>query len=214
MKDSRPVVGYIRESVWHRASVSARLTQQRTELEYEAAERGIEIAQIEEDQAAGRSLRRSGLQRALAECREGRAAGIVVTRLHRLTRDLDDLATLVADAREHSYAIVALDVGLDTREADAAALVRVLGQAAGWSRRALEREALPARPPAKRRRGRPFSISPELAERIRSMRAAGRTLQGICDVLNHERIPTARGGSHWRPTSLRAVLRPPTASQE
>jgi hypothetical protein len=40
------------------------------------------------------------------------------------------------------------------------------------------------------------------------MRRSGATLQAICDTLNAEGVSTPRGGSHWRPTSLRAVLRP------
>jgi hypothetical protein len=38
------------------------------------------------------------------------------------------------------------------------------------------------------------------------MRGHGMTLQAICDRLNTEGVPTARGGHLWRPTSLRAVL--------
>jgi Recombinase len=38
------------------------------------------------------------------------------------------------------------------------------------------------------------------------MRKRGVTLQAICDKLNAEGVPTARGGRMWRPTSLRAVL--------
>ena len=58
-----------------------------------------------------------------------------------------------------------------------------------------------------RGRGRPVSTPPALAERIRTLRAGGWTLQAICDVLNAEGQPTPRGGSHWRPTSLRAILK-------
>jgi DNA invertase Pin-like site-specific DNA recombinase len=54
--------------------------------------------------------------------------------------------------------------------------------------------------------GRPASIPPDIAKRIRGMRHRGMTLQAICDVLNGEHVPTARGGRLWRPTSLRAVL--------
>ena len=214
MSRAAPLIGYLRESVWRSGSVHARLAQQRTELEHLAAENTIAVLDVEEDHAAGRSLRRPGLQRALDACREGRAAGIVVTRLDRLTRELDDLAALVAEAQERRFALVALDVRLDTRSADAVTLVRVLGQASGWSRRSLVREALPDARPAKRDRGRPFSISPSVSKRIQSMRTDGMTLQAICDVLNDEGVPTARGGSHWRPTSLRAVLRQPTTTRE
>ena len=34
------------------------------------------------------------------------------------------------------------------------------------------------------------------------------TLQAICDTLNAEGVPTPRGGTHWRPTSLRSILQP------
>jgi Recombinase len=46
----------------------------------------------------------------------------------------------------------------------------------------------------------------QLAKRIRTMRKRGMTLQAICDKFNAEGVPTPRGGSAWRPTSLRAVL--------
>ena len=34
----------------------------------------------------------------------------------------------------------------------------------------------------------------------------GLTLQAICDKLNSEGVPTPRGGTMWRPTSLRSIL--------
>jgi hypothetical protein len=48
--------------------------------------------------------------------------------------------------------------------------------------------------------------SPELAGRIRKMRASGMTLQAIADTLNREGVPTVRGGSEWRPSSVQCVL--------
>jgi hypothetical protein len=38
------------------------------------------------------------------------------------------------------------------------------------------------------------------------MRATGLTLQAIADELNEEGIPTARGGTEWRPSSVQAAL--------
>ena len=57
------------------------------------------------------------------------------------------------------------------------------------------------------RLGRPPTISPQLARRIRSLRTRGHTLEAICKRLNAEGVPTQRGGSAWPPSSLRAVLR-------
>ena len=37
------------------------------------------------------------------------------------------------------------------------------------------------------------------------MRGEGMTLQAIADRLNEEEIPTLRGGSQWRPSSVQAA---------
>src|SRR5580765_3301673 len=210
---STRLIGYARASRWAGSGHAAHLAEQRAALAAAVRFRGLDLVTIETDTLAGRSLRRPGLQAALAECREGRAGGIVVTSLDRLSRSLDDLAELFAEAHEHGYRIVCLAPSLDTAT-DAGALVEtVLAEARSWSRRTLARErARVAFEPSggSRRRGRPASTPPALAERIRAMRASGSTLQASCDTLNAEGVPTPRGGSHWRPTSLRAVLRPAT----
>ncbi len=55
--------------------------------------------------------------------------------------------------------------------------------------------------------GRPsVADRPELADRIRAMAADGMTLRQITDVLNTEGVPTARGGTEWRPSALQGVL--------
>jgi DNA invertase Pin-like site-specific DNA recombinase len=59
------------------------------------------------------------------------------------------------------------------------------------------REALALKRKEGVRLGRPQSISPKLAPRIRSMRSRGLTLQAICDKLNAEQVPTPRGGTIW-----------------
>ena len=46
---------------------------------------------------------------------------------------------------------------------------------------------------------------PHLKERISAMRTEGMTLQAIADRLNEEQIPTLRGGSLWRPSSVQAA---------
>jgi DNA invertase Pin-like site-specific DNA recombinase len=88
-------------------------------------------------------------------------------------------------------------------------MAHVLATFAQFERRLIgqrTREALAVKKKQGVRLGRPASISPQLARRIRSMRTRGLTLQAICDRLNADEVPTPRGGSTWRPTSLRSVL--------
>ena len=188
------------------------LDEQREIVAAECARRGLELLRIEEDVRSGRTLRRPGLQRALAACRRGDAGGIVVARLDRLTYSLDDLALLMRTALERGFVVIAPDLGLDLSTDAGRHVATVLAAASRWHPRGLARRAhmaLAERGEDRPARGRPSSTPPALAERIRRLRARGATLQAICDTQNAEGVPTPRGGSQWRPTSLRAILRAP-----
>jgi DNA invertase Pin-like site-specific DNA recombinase len=204
----RRLIGYVRVGPREQPSGRASLDQQHEELEAECRRRGWDLVEIEQDVRSGRTLRRPGLNRAILACRQGRADGVVVSALDRLTYSLDDLARLMHELRRDEIALVALDARLDTATEPGELVADVLAEAATWSPRNPLRRVRTPRRQGRPGPGRPPSIPADLAERIRAMRTAGSTLQAICDTLNAEGVPTPRGGSHWRPTSLRAVLRP------
>ena len=200
-------MGYVRVGPRERVSRRPGLHRQRELIADRCRREGWTLLGVEHDIRSGRTLRRPGLQAALEKCRQENA-GIIVAALDRFTYSLDDLARLAHELRRDDIALVALDPSLDTATEEGALVVTVLAEAATWTPRSLVRRARSANAGAAP--GRPPSIPDELADRIRAMRRNGATLQAICDVLNAEVVPTPRGGSHWRPTSLRAVLRPPT----
>jgi DNA invertase Pin-like site-specific DNA recombinase len=199
----RRLIGYLRIGPRERQADRPSLDIQRRGLENAARAGGWELVRVEEDVRSGRSLRRPGLWNAIAACRAGEAEGIAVARLDRLTYSLADLAELVRDAVDGGYTIVSLQPAVDIASDGGRAVGDVLAEAASWQPRAIASagRALTGRP------GRPSSTPAALAERIRTLRAEGMTLQAICDLLNREGVPTPRGGAEWRPTSLRAVLR-------
>ena len=204
------VVGYVRIAPRERPSSRPSLAEQRDAIRAECERRGWVLTRIERDVRSGRTLGRPGLQAALASCRSREADAVMVARLDRLTYSLVDLAELVAEASERGFNIVAPDVGVDLVTPPGQLLAAVLRAAAGWERRRLVRRTravLAGRRAEAARPGRPSSTPPEVADRIRALRMQGATLQAICDVLNDEGVPTPRGGSHWRPTSLRSILR-------
>ena len=67
-------------------------------------------------------------------------------------------------------------------------------------RKPARKQALPVTP------GRPAALAPEVVERIRTERAAGKSLAGIARELNATGTPTAHGGAQWWPSTVRAVL--------
>jgi DNA invertase Pin-like site-specific DNA recombinase len=190
------------------------MDDQRRTIEAECRRRGWEILRFEEDVRSGRTMRRPGLHAALDACRAEQAQGIVVARLDRLTYSVEDLAYLMHRAVDGNFTIVAPDVGLDLGTEAGDHLAQVLSQASRWHPRNVGRRTRLALEQHRDHagRGRPSSTPPDVAERIRALRSSGWTLQAICDQLNAEGVPTPRGGTHWRPTSLRAIVRPRTES--
>jgi DNA invertase Pin-like site-specific DNA recombinase len=120
-----------------------------------------------------------------------------------------DFTAVMAKAQKEGWALVALDCAVDTTTPAGEAMAHVLATFAQFERRLIgqrTREALAVKRKEGAQLGRPPSIPPKLARRIRSMRTRGMTLQAICDRLNTQGVPTPRGGKSWRPSSLRAVL--------
>jgi DNA invertase Pin-like site-specific DNA recombinase len=68
------------------------------------------------------------------------------------------------------------------------------------------REALARKRSQGVRLGRPPTMSPYAVERIRRERKAGKSLAAIANGLNADRIPTAQGGRHWYPATIRHTL--------
>jgi DNA invertase Pin-like site-specific DNA recombinase len=126
-----------------------------------------------------------------------------------------DFTALMAKAQKEGWALVALDCAVDTTTPAGEAMAHVLATFAQFERRLIgqrTKEALAVKKRQGVRLGRPATIDPKLARRVRTMRSRGMTLQAIADRLNQEGVPTPRGGALWRPSSLRAVLRRLTAA--
>jgi DNA invertase Pin-like site-specific DNA recombinase len=171
---------------------------------------GWDLLEIVHERDDGQTLDRAGLRHALERITSGDAQGLVVGDLQRISRSLVDLGTLMAWFRDADAALIALDLDVDTStpEGDHVASILIALSArdhqriARATRRGLAKGRASGRPA-----GRPaVSDRPELVERIASMRAANMTLRAIADQLNSEGVPTLRGGTKWRPSSIQAAL--------
>ena len=54
--------------------------------------------------------------------------------------------------------------------------------------------------------GRPTTLAPEIVERICVARTEGKSFGEIARALDADGTPTAHGGAHWWPSTVRAVL--------
>jgi DNA invertase Pin-like site-specific DNA recombinase len=205
------VLGYVRVSTEEQGKSGAGLAAQRKAIREACVSRGFELLDIVEDSGySAKSLDRPGITSALAELEAGRADALLVAKLDRLSRSLLDFAGLMETARKQGWALVALDLGVDTSTAAGEMMANVLATFAQFERRMIgqrTKDALAQKRAAGVRLGRPRSVSEDLLERIVGERKAGATLQAISDRLNAESVPTPRGGVLWRPSTITAVLR-------
>jgi len=189
----------------------AGLEAQRAAIQAECKRRGRQLVDVIEDAGfSAMDLKRPGIKAALEVLEAGDAKALVAAKLDRLSRSMIDFTALMATATKQGWALVALDCAVDTTTPAGEAMAHVLATFAQFERRLIgqrTREALAVKKKQGVRLGRPASISPQLARRIRLMRTRGLTLQEISERLNREGVPTPRGGAVWRPTSLPAVLR-------
>jgi DNA invertase Pin-like site-specific DNA recombinase len=115
--------------------------------------------------------------------------------------------------KESGAFLVVLDLRLDTRARDGQIAAQALCEVGDWERRRIARRTRSGLAATRSAATRPsVRDDPELAGRIRSMRAAGMSLNAIAETLNKEGVPTLRGGRRWRPSSVQAAAgykRPP-----
>jgi DNA invertase Pin-like site-specific DNA recombinase/peptidoglycan hydrolase-like protein with peptidoglycan-binding domain len=177
----------------------------------EACERSEwELVEVVTDRENGGSLDRPGLTYALERIAEGKARGLVVSDLRRVSRSIVDLGALMEWFRDAQAALIALDLGVDTSTPAGHELAATLITLGDWERERIAtrtRRGLAAVRASGGSTGRPaVADRPELVDRINAMRAANMTLQAIADQLNAEGVPTLRGGAKWRPSSVQAAL--------
>ena len=204
------VIGYVRVSTEEQAMSGAGLEAQRAAIAREARRRGWELVETIEDRGySAKDLRRPGVQEALRALEAGDAKALVVAKLDRLSRSMLDFASLMATAQKQHWALVALDVAVDTSTPAGEMLVNVLATFSQFERRLIgqrTKEALAAKKAQGVRLGRPPVLPQRVVRRIERERARGNSLQKIADALNAAAVPTAHGGARWHASTVRGVL--------
>jgi DNA invertase Pin-like site-specific DNA recombinase/peptidoglycan hydrolase-like protein with peptidoglycan-binding domain len=207
LEPGEPVIGYVTVS-----SEANRNEADGAVRDIEAACESArwELAEVVTDRESGRGLERPGLAYALRQIAEGKARGLVVSDLRRLSRSIVDLGALMEWFRDAGAGLVALDLDVDTSTPGGHEVAATLITLGDWERERIARRTRSGLAEVRasgRPTGRPsVSDRPDLVERINAMRAANMTLQAIADQLNAEGVPTLRGGAMWRPSSVQAAL--------
>jgi DNA invertase Pin-like site-specific DNA recombinase len=229
VKPQTRVVGYIRVSTEEQAREGVSLAAQRERLTAYAVALDLELVTIYEDAGiSAKTLERPGLTAALADLDAGRAEGLVVYKLDRLTRDLGDWSALLRRYFVERCALLSVSESMDTRSAAGRLQLNILMTVAAWEREIIgERTAEALRhlkaqgvriggvglglrrlPDTDADGHRLVAEDPDAVatvQRIRELRDAGESLRSICATLVAEGRRTQRGG-RWQPGTIAKVL--------
>jgi DNA invertase Pin-like site-specific DNA recombinase len=206
------IAGYTRVSTNEQVESGAGLAAQADSIEREAQRRGWAGLRLFTDAGiSGKSLDgRDALTDALAFVEAQRGSVLVVAKLDRLTRSLRDFAELLERSRRRGWALVALDLGVDTSSPSGEMLASVVASVAQYERRLIgvrTRDAMAA----KKRQGATFGRTRGVPEPVRrsilQLRRAGHSQESIARTLNGRGTPTSYGGRRWYRSTVAVVLR-------
>jgi DNA invertase Pin-like site-specific DNA recombinase len=204
-------IGYVRVSTDEQADSRLGLEAQRAAISAEAERRGWRLVEIVEDAAvSGRDLDRPGMSLVLRALQSRRADTLVVAKLDRLGRSLLDVASLIELAARQGWALVALDLGVDTGSLSGRAMAGMMAVFAELERGLIGQRTRDALRAARERGtvlGRPRVLPDTVLERIARLRAAGASLRTIARQLDEDGVPTAHGALRWQVSAVQSALR-------
>jgi len=212
MDTTARAITYRRVSTNEQADSGAGLDAQATTMARTIAARDWQNVGDFTDEAVSGSVAptsRPALAQALDMLAAGEADVLVVAKLDRATRSVSDLCELLDLADRQGWDFVALDLGIDTSTPMGRAMAQMSGVFAELERKMIGQRTSAAMQAMKTngvRLGRPVALPADVRARVAAERTEGRSLRAIAADLNAENVPTARGGSKWHASTVKAVL--------
>ncbi|WP_258142794.1 recombinase family protein [Arthrobacter sp. MYb227] len=202
------IVGYVRVST-DKQDISPEV--QRGELEREAKRMGYNLVIIEELAASAATIsKRPKMQAMLAELKAKKYHGLMVSKLDRLSRNMEDGTRVLADSQRQGWRIICLDLGVDTATIMGAGMYNMALNFAEIERKfigARTSAAMQEKAAKGEHMGRTAVLPVETMLYIHQLKNEGKglSLRKIADQLTTEGIQTATGKT-WHASTVKAVL--------
>lgn len=222
------VIAYIRVSSEEQAQSGLGLESQQAKIQAYCDLYGHEIVELVTDAGiSAKNLKRPGIQAALAALESGRADGLVIFKLDRLSRNVADMGSLITKyfSEKAGKALLSVSDQIDTCTAGGRLVLNVLMSVAQWEREAIgERTAAALEAKADRGevKGGAAPLGKQWGEEtkkheenqqeaqavklIHELRETGLSMRQIVDELNRRGVPVARKGNKWHLTTIHRVL--------
>ncbi len=203
------MIGYLRVSTEEQASSGLGLEAQRDAIQRYADAHGWDVTWHVDEGLSAKSLDRPQLQAALARLhvipKRRDVDGIVVAKLDRLSRSVHDFSGILKLAAVRKWAVVAIDLGVDTSTPTGKLVANVMMSVAEWEREVIGERTSIAMQAAKRQgrhMGRVSKLPRGTGDRLLHLRTT-HTIAGTAHALNAEGLCAASGA----PWSANAVAK-------
>lgn len=204
------MIGYLRVSTEEQATSGLGLEAQRDTIQRYAAAQGWDVVWYADEGLSAKSLARPQLQAALTRLhiipKRRDVNGIVVAKLDRLSRSVHDFSGILKLAAARKWAVVAIDLGVDTSSPTGKLVANVMMSVAEWEREVIGERTSAAMQAAKRQgrhMGRVSALPEATGKRLLTLRHR-HTLAGTAAALNKERLTTATGAP-WSANTVAKV---------
>ncbi|QNE47566.1 recombinase family protein [Glaciihabitans sp. INWT7] len=193
------MLGYLRVSTEEQAHSGLGLEAQRDTIQRYADAHGWDVVWYMDEGLSAKSLDRPQLQAALTRLhvipKRRDVDGIVVAKLDRLSRSVHDFSGILKLAAARKWAVVAIDLGVDTSTPTGKLVANVMMSVAEWEREVIGERTSVAMQAAKRQgrhMGRVSTLPQATGDRLMTLRAT-HTLAATAAQLNVEKLTTATG---------------------
>lgn len=128
-------VGYIRVSTEEQAKDGISLDNQRKRIEAFCVAKDWDLTRIYADEGkTGSHLNREGVQGLLKDCKRGKFDVVVIYKLNRHIRSVQDLGYLLEALDKSGVAFSSVNDNFDTTTANGKLILNILGSVAQWER--------------------------------------------------------------------------------
>lgn len=213
MSSPATMIGYLRVSTEEQANSGLGLDAQRDTIQRYADAHGWDVVWYVDEGLSAKSLDRPQLQSALARvhvsAKRRDVDGIVVAKFDRLSRSVHDFSGILKLAAARRWALVAIDLGVDTSTPTGKLVANVMMSVAEWEREVIGERTSAATQAAKRQgrhMGRVSVLPASTGDRLLALRAS-HTLAGTAMHLNTEGARTATGEPWTANTVAKAYKR-------
>lgn len=191
------MAGYIRVSTEAQVASGLGMDAQREKIQHYADSKGWDILWFVDEGRSAKSMDRPALQAALAQLHPKHRVvqGIVVARLDRLSRSVHDFSGILQTAAARKWAVIALDLGIDTSTPTGKLVANVVVSVAEFERELIGERTSAAMQIAKsrgQRFGFPSALPQTTGDRLLVLRRT-LTLAAAAEALNAEGHTTATG---------------------